>query len=541
MKSNMAQYKDLFIQTAREYLGTLNKELLLLEKTPGNSEAIEAIFRAMHSLKGQSAAMGYEQTGYLCHVIEDAFYKLKEQRRKLDSDLADLLFRALDSLSESVAHIEAADSELPVSTVAEQLKHATGVQTVGAGHTVHEDEAPHATSIPQPEVHTVRPVTTTHEPTPKNPPVQEYMSHKEITSIPVKVEQLDDIAGSLEELMVNRLTMQSLVHTVGIPALIRVQDKVGALIEQLQYQVMKIRIVPVSLVFDHFPRAVRDLGRALHKQIEVRIEGGDLELDRVIVERLDEPLTHLVRNAADHGIGEKGIITMKAHADRDAAIISVADDGAGIDWQAVAGKAGVDPGDQAALKRALFSGISTAKEVSLISGRGVGLEAVKKTVEDMNGRVDVTSTPGHGTIFTLRLPLTLSVIRTLIVRVSYQRYAIAASAVERSLQLHSGDIVKSVGQEAFRYKDQEVPLIRLQHIFGNVTDAQNTPSSIYAVMLNIDGERTAVAVDDISETLETVVRPLPDLLKGSPMFSGVAVIGDGSTVLLINPRGFTNG
>jgi two-component system, chemotaxis family, sensor kinase CheA len=335
--------------------------------------------------------------------------------------------------------------------------------------------------------------------------------------------------------------MQSLVHTVGIPALIRVQDKVGALIEQLQYQVMKIRIVPVSLVFDHFPRAVRDLGRALHKQIEVRIEGGDLELDRVIVERLDEPLTHLVRNAADHGIGEKGIITMKAHADRDAAIISVADDGAGIDWQAVAGKAGVDPGDQAALKRALFSGISTAKEVSLISGRGVGLEAVKKTVEDMNGRVDVTSTPGHGTIFTLRLPLTLSVIRTLIVRVSYQRYAIAASAVERSLQLHSGDIVKSVGQEAFRYKDQEVPLIRLQHIFGNVTDAQNTPSSIYAVMLNIDGERTAVAVDDISETLETVVRPLPDLLKGSPMFSGVAVIGDGSTVLLINPRGFTNG
>jgi len=538
--SSMAQYQDLFVQTAKEYLSTLNKELLHLEKAPGDNEAIEAIFRAMHSLKGQSAAMEYEQTGYLCHVIEDVFYQIKEGHRAIDPALADLLFEALDSLSSSVAHIESDGTELPTSLVADQLKRVSELQTTGSGQSDHtETSSSAATNATEA---TIQPpdATTEHPPTAEVSPTIAYSGHMEIKTIPVKVEQLDDIVGSLEELMVNRLTMQTLLHTVGNPALSRTQDKANELIDLLQFQVMKLRTVPLSLILDHFPRMSRDLGRMLGKQIELRIEGADLELDRAIVERLDDPLTHLIRNAADHGIGESGVIIIAAHIERDYAVVSVSDNGRGIDWRAIAKKAQISIDDEAALKKAMFSGVSTATEVSLISGRGVGLDAVKQSVSEMGGTIDVTTAPDKGTTFTLHLPLTLSVVHALIVRVGYQRYAIAASAVERSLRLYDHEIIKSVGQEVFRYQDQEVPLIRLQRLFGQIMDEKYAPISTYAVVLSVDDERLAVAVDDISETLETVIRPLPTLLRGSRMFSGVAVIGDGTNVLLINPRGVTH-
>jgi len=158
----------------------------------------------------------------------------------------------------------------------------------------------------------------------------------------------------------------------------------------------------------------------------------------------------------------------------------------------------------------------------------------------MGGTIDVITAPDKGTTFTLRLPLTLSVVRALIVRVGYQRYAIAASAVERSLRFRDHEIVKSVGQEVFRYEDQELPLIRMQYLFEPAIDKKYAPTSPYAVVLSVDDERLAIAVDDISETLETVIRPLPRLLRGSRMFSGVAVIGDGTNVLLINPGGIAH-
>jgi len=539
MSSDMAQYQDLFVQTAKEYLSTLNNELLRLEKTPDDHEAIEAIFRAMHSLKGQSAAMGYQQTGYLCHVIEDVFYQLKEGHWAIDSNLADLLFKALDALSGSVAHIELDGTELPTSVITDQIKQVSGVQTTGSGHSDHDEALPTVTN-PAEAAAQAPDTVAEHPPAAETLPTVMYSGHIEIKTIPIKVEQLDDIVGSLEELMVNRLTMQTLLHTVDNSALSQVQDKTNVLIDLLQFQIMKLRTVPLSLILDHFPRMSRDLGRMLGKQIELRIEGSDLELDRAIVERLDDPLTHLIRNAADHGIGESGVITIQAHIERDYAVVSVSDNGRGIDWRAIAKKAQISLDDQAALKKVMFSGVSTATEVSLISGRGVGLDAVKQSVSEMGGTIDVITAPDKGTTFTLRLPLTLSVVRALIVRVGYQRYAIAASAVERSLRFRDHEIVKSVGQEVFRYEDQELPLIRMQYLFEPAIDKKYAPTSPYAVVLSVDDERLAIAVDDISETLETVIRPLPRLLRGSRMFSGVAVIGDGTNVLLINPGGIAH-
>ncbi len=530
MSEDITQYKDLFLETAKKYLATLNDELLVLEKTPGSEEAVASIFRAAHSLKGQSAAMGYDQIGYLCHVIEDIFYAIKEKTRELDSKLADLIFRALDSLTASVESIENGGNEIPADDIIDKLKKETGLKTEGSGKTTRSYAS--GSSEHAPEVVTETPAEKTTDEQPNPEVIQPIIS---ISTIPVKVEQLDDIVGSIEELMVYRLTMQTLLKDGDIDALAQAQYKINKLIELIQFQVMKIRTVPLNMVFDHFPRAMRDLGRSLNKEIDFRVEGGQLELDRVIVERLDEPLIHLLRNAADHGIGSSGSITLSAHADRDFAVVSITDNGNGIDWSAIAKKANVDPDDKKALKKALFSGVSTASEVSLISGRGVGLEVVKKTIEEFGGTIDVLSTAGKGTTFTIKLPLAVSVIRTLIVLVDKDYYAIAATVVDASIKISNSEVIKSAGQEAFRYQDQEIPLIRLRSIFKHPESTNK--GDIYVVIVNIDDERLGLVVDKISETLETVIKPLPQLLKAVNVFSGVTIVGDGRSVLLINPRG----
>ena len=533
----VAQYKDLFVTTAKKYLETLNTQLLVLEKEPDNKDAVTEIFRAAHSLKGQSAAMGFNETGYLCHVVEDVFYEIKENGKKVDAALADLLFASLDALTASVQKIESEGAEQGNKKLVEELKKIAGVSTVGAGKTDHSEsqnvpapiaevsQEPKATEAPGAEATVAQTKPMYHETNPIK---------LSIKTIPVKVEQLDNIVGSLEELMVDRLTMQTLLKDLDDPALMQAQDKLDKVIEVIRFQIMKIRTVPLSMVFDHFPRTVRDIGRMLHKDIELKIEGGDLELDRTIVERLDEPLTHLVRNAADHGIGEKGIITIAARADRDFAVVEVKDNGNGIDWEAVARKTGVSINDQVGLRKALFSGISTAAEVSLISGRGVGLEVVKKTIEEFGGSIDIVTAKGTGTSFVLKLPLMVSVVRTLIVRIGSQDYALVAAGVEISLRISDIEIINSAGQEAFRYKDQEIPVVRFNYSENHGEVSKNA----YLVILNIDGEKIALAVDEIVSAIETVIKPLPKLIKDVEYFSGVTIIGDGRSILLINPRSF---
>jgi two-component system chemotaxis sensor kinase CheA len=530
MPTDMLQYKELFVRTAKEYVETLNDELLILEKEPSNAEAIDAIFRAAHSLKGQSAAMAYEHLGYLCHVIEDVFYDVKENRLALNSQVADVLFAALDSLTDSVESIDNQGNEIDVSDITEQLKNIAGVSTMGSGKSDHQ-QAVHSRGATQKAVKSKAPSPL------KTPAAQEKDNNfLKIRSIPIKVELLDDIVGTLEELMIHRLTLENMIKKTNDEDLIQTQDKIDKLIELMHFQIMKIRAVPVNMVFEHFPRAVRDLGRNLNKQIELKIEGDELELDRTIVEHLDEPLTHIIRNAADHGIKDSGVITLSARYEKDYAVVTVSDNGGGIDWQAVAKKAGVDPGDTAAVRRAVFSGISTSGEVSLISGRGVGLEVVKKTIEDLGGSVDVESS-GHGTSFSLRLPLTVSIAKAVVVGVGDERYALPATSIDRLLRVKAQAIVTNAGQEAFRHEDQEIPLMRLGEIFGQEQEETGSPNITHAVVVNVDGEKIAFGVDSITEAIETIIKPLPALLKGIRAFAGVSIVGDGHSVLLLNPRG----
>jgi len=569
MDSGLAQYKDLFVQTGKEYLNALGDALLKLEKTPDDKEVIGEIFRNAHSLKGQSAAMGFEKTGYLCHAVEDVFFEIKEGRMKATPELADLLFTAFDQLGDSIAHIEADGTEIDLSSQADALKQLTGVTTKGSGKSdraaaPQPATAPSAAPAPTPAVKqpvskqpaaTPKPTEATapSKPTPASPasmspapppatpaasatPVVPAAS--KIKTIPVKAEQLDQMMNLLEELIIHRLALRHLLREFDDPELIDHQDQIDKATSALQYQIMSIRAVPVKMVFDHFPRAVRDLARAENKQIELIIQGDDLELDRTIVERLDEPLTHIIRNAASHGIDKIGTLWLVARREKDYAVVEVSDNGLGVDWAAVAKKTGVSPTDRAALKKALLSGISTAKAVTQVSGRGVGLEVVKKTIEEFGGTIDVASETGEGTKFTITLPLPLAIAKALLVRIRDQRYAIPAASIDRSLRLAAAQIKRTAGQDAFQLEQTEVPLLRLSAAFGlDPERADPAPADLRVVIVTAGEDRIGLVVDEILEVSEMIIKPAPALLKGNKAFAGATILSDGQSALILNPGG----
>ncbi len=515
--NEFSEYKDLFVQTSRENLQLLNDSLLTLEKNAADANAIADTFRAAHSLKGESAAMEYKQTAYLCHTIEDAFAEIKKGRAEVTPELADLLFRCFDAIGASIDSVEQRGVESDtLASITDEIKSLTGVKTEGIGKTLPD---------PQATDPTVQPALAAPE-------------RPKIKTVPVRVDQLDAMMDLVEELVIDRLVLKRIARKLDNRELLDYYEKAGRTSDSLQFQVMKIRAVPIKLVFDHFPRTVRDLARTVDKQIELIIEGQDLELDRTIVERLDEPLTHLIRNAADHGLGASGTIRLSAKREQDYAIVEVADNGSGINWEALAAKAGVTTTDPEELTKLLFSGLSTAEKVTEISGRGVGLGSVKKDVEDFGGWVAVISETGKGTTFRIGLPLTLSVIQALIVMVDGQHYGIPAAAVDRSVRIASSQCIKIAGQEVFVLDGIEIPLLWLRKRFGvEAASPASPPKQYLAVIVTVGQERVALIVDAVVGAHQIIVKPVPAVLKTNRAFSGATILGNGKSALLLNLQG----
>ena len=516
---DLSQYRELYIQTSKEYIQKLNDSLLKLETDTTDKGAIEEIFRSAHSLKSQSATMGYLNTGYLCHVIEDVFFEIKNNRLVLSPELADHVFKALDGLTSSLQRIERENQEIDLSSSAEVLKDFSGV-------------APSGKPDPQPR----RPVVTLEMP---------QVPSTSITTIAVKSEDLDEILGLLENLLVEQLKLvQGSTTTIKQSIVTDYANTAGKILAALQYHIMKIRAVPVSLVLNHFPRAVRDLARAENKHIQLVITGASLELDRTIVERLDEPLTHLLRNAVSHGIQETGTITLSATRQNDYAQVSVADNGRGIDWQQIAQKAnlGHDRANTTTLKEALFSGITTSRQVTQISGRGIGLTVTKKLVDDFGGSIDVDSTPGHGTTFTIKLPLTLAITTALIVSVDHTPYAIPVIGIKRIVKVPPTSIKHVADVETCISGDEEMPLVRLAAKLGIPTatppSVTDTGEDLVVVVVGASDKTTGLVVGAIHETTDIIIKPVPSDLKNVAGFSGVTILGDGQTALIINPQEF---
>jgi len=370
---------------------------------------------------------------------------------------------------------------------------------------------------------------------------------RESSTIRVQAERLDEMMDRVGELVIAQARLSQLAATGGTKG---VAEEIERLTSALRDAVMGIRMVPIGALFGRFRRLVHDISRDLGKQIELVTEGEETELDKTMIERLADPLVHVIRNAADHGLEEPAgraaagkpsigrIILSARHAGAEVQI-SVKDDGRGLDSKRIRAKAqenGLIAPDavltEAELHQLIFQpGFSTARELSALSGRGVGMDVVKRTIEGMRGSIDLISEPGQGSQITLRLPLTLAIIEGLLVRVADTRYVIPLTAVEECVELSAAEDKRSKGRSFLNIRGDLVPFLRLRELFQE----QGESDAYQKVVIVAAGDtRVGLVVDQIIGSHQTVIKSLTKLHADVPSFSGATILGDGTVALILD-------
>ncbi len=386
------------------------------------------------------------------------------------------------------------------------------------------------------------------DPEPDN---EEEHSVDEIKSVRVDVDQLDDLHGLVEQLVTSRIKLRRGVEKDDLDSTGETLNELDKITANLQNTVMDMRLIPLKKVVGKFPRLVRDLARELDKDIEFNIEGEDIELDRTILTEISDPLMHILRNAVDHGIESPeereqagkdptGHITLRASRERDHVIIEVEDDGAGLDVEGIREKAvekGVrspeelDAMDDSAVYDLVFHpGFSTADEVTDTSGRGVGMDVVHDTVSQLDGSVSVDSEPGEGTTVSLRLPVTMAIVKVLFVKVGGEEYGVPIKNVD---EITGTEEAKQVnGQEVIKHNDEIYPVIHLDDTFDIEGETANGDGML--VRIRESERQVALHCDSVNSQEEVVVKPLEGILSGTPGLSGTAVLGDGNIVHILD-------
>ncbi|HEX7191803.1 MAG TPA: chemotaxis protein CheA, partial [Thermoanaerobaculia bacterium] len=393
-------------------------------------------------------------------------------------------------------------------------------------------------------------------------PIDDDLSLRSLSqTVRVDIAKLDHVMNIVGELIIERTQLETLTRSHEVQQvrmlsheLTKISRNLDRKLNELQKSVIETRMVPVGQIYSKLSRTVRKVARELNKEIELVLRGEDTELDKMMIEELTDPLMHIIRNALDHGIEsaegrraagktERGHITLNAYQQGNSVVLDVIDDGTGIDPEkirAVAAKRGLI-GEKEVIdeKRAfelIFSpGFSTASQVSEISGRGVGLDVVKKNIQELKGTIDVISTPGQGTTFRIMLPITLAIIQALIVRAGGEEFAIPLTSVEESLRIYSRDIRTVERREVFTLRDFTLPLLRLADAFGLSDDHDHGPDTKWFVVVTRAGEKTVgILVDALVRQQEIVIKSIGERLKTTPGVAGATEVGESEIVLVID-------
>ncbi len=385
-------------------------------------------------------------------------------------------------------------------------------------------------------------------------------------SVRVDVDLLDSMMAQVGELVLARNQVSAHVDALDNQALHQTVQRLSMIVSELQEGVMKTRMQPVEQLWSKLPRVVRDLAALFAKSVSLEMEGGETELDRSLLEAVKDPLTHLVRNAIDHAIElpaervaagkpETGTLALRAYHEGGQVVLEVTDDGAGIDPGRIGAKAlerdlvsqgQLDSMSEREIVDLIFRpGFSTASVVTNVSGRGVGMDVVRTNVERIGGTVDLTSTPGIGTTFRIKIPLTLAIIPALLVGCREQRYAIPQANLLEMVQLRTGgthnDIERIGGALVYRLRGKLLPLVRLDETLGYAPLATDDGTdAVSIVVLQADGLLLGVVVDDVFGTEEIVVKPLGQHVKQVPLFAGATILGDGSVALILDVIGLAS-
>ena len=388
---------------------------------------------------------------------------------------------------------------------------------------------------------------------PAPPPAPPGPAHRSVTMMRVDTRLLDDLMDHVGELVTANGSLVERSQTIESTALHESVGRVESLVKGLQQQAMKLRMMPLEMIADRFPRAVRDLARKRGKELNFEIVGKEIELDRAILEELPDPILHILRNCIDHGIEPPeervrngkpptGTIRLEASKERESVIIRVSDDGRGMD-PAVLRRVALDRGvitreqhdtlpEADILNLITLPGFSTAREVTDVSGRGVGMDVVRNAVESLRGSLLIDSVVGKGSTISLKLPLTLAVVAVLLIEMGGQRYAIPVSSVEQVVEIRTAEIQRSQAQEMIAKDGALIPLLYLRRMLGDPEIP--TGSNLLVVLCEIRGRLAGLVVDRFIGYREVVVKSLGKALKGLRGFAGVTILGDGSTVLILD-------
>ncbi|MGG3270540.1 chemotaxis protein CheA [Priestia aryabhattai] len=388
---------------------------------------------------------------------------------------------------------------------------------------------------------------------PSKSPVEEKRQLSNNKTIRVNIDRLDSLMNLFEELVIDRGRLEQISKELNNSELDETVERMSRISGNLQTIILNMRMVPVETVFNRFPRMMRQLSKDLGKQIELQIVGADTELDRTVIDEIGDPLVHLLRNAVDHGIempqarlkngkNEKGTIRLKAYHSGNHVFIDLEDDGAGINREKVLQKAldrGIIDGetaetltDKQVYELIFASGFSTAEQISDVSGRGVGLDVVKNTIESLGGSVTIDSNEGYGSRFSIQLPLTLSIISALLVQMSEERYALPLSSIIETAIVQPKEVMHVHGQKVIDFRGAIIPLIDLKELF---TVPNSVQRDHYSVVIVKKGEKTAgLIVDSFIGQQEIVLKSLGHYLPGVFAISGATILGDGQVALIID-------
>jgi two-component system chemotaxis sensor kinase CheA len=535
-----------FITESLEFLAASESALLRLEEDPADDEAVNEVFRAFHTVKGTAAFLGLERLTALAHEAESLLSRVREKEIRYTRGCAELSLRSVDMLKALLAVVEGAlagDGALPVPAGYGALVDAVASY----------DPALHADGIGAIDV---------QDPAAGEPPAPDgedrwdrrRESRAEAT-VRVRTDRLDRLIDTVGELVI----AQSMVASdAGIDAarqqeLLRKVVHTGKIVRELQDLSMSMRMVPLRATFARLTRVVRDSAMKCGKVVQFSTDGDDVEIDRNLADLLADPLVHMLRNSVDHGIEPAadraragkpatGVVRISAYHASGSVVVELSDDGRGLHRDKIVAKAiekGLIATDNGMTDADVFTllfapGFSTAERVTELSGRGVGMDVVRRNIESVRGRIDIRSTPGAGTTFIVRLPLTMAVTDGMVVRVGAERFIVPLTHIHMSFRPEASMLSTIAGAgEAVLLRGELMPVLRLHRLF-DVPDAAQSATEGLLMIVGEDRRRTAILVDELLGQQRVMAKPLGRSLGKVPGISGGAILGDGRVALILD-------
>lgn len=589
--SSIAETLREFLVESHDGLNQIERDVVLLEKDPGNDAIINNIFRNVHTIKGTTGFLAFHHMEKLTHAGENLLGALRNGQILLDREIVGALLSLIDSLRGYLDTVEVQGSDGSVSCDAEAAKlnqllqnrlNITTSCVAQEASVVTQTIAPVQAVVKEPETRTVSSFQTTEKqefsasPSPKVPsPTTEKASaiatqdtngsSSVDSTIRVDVAILDKLMTRVGELVLARNQIIQFTNMLGNSDLVSTTQRLNLITTELQEGVMKTRMQQIGNVWAKFPRMVRDLAAICGKEVRIEMEGKETELDKTIIESIKDPLTHLVRNTVDHGIEKPGVriqngkpsegcLFLRAFHEGGQVNIEISDDGAGLNLERIKEKAvekGLISQEQASklaeretCQLIFLPGFSTAETVSNVSGRGVGMDVVKTNIEKIGGTVDLQSVRGVGTTIKIKIPLTLAIIPALVVSNDGSRFAIPQVNLLELVRLEGEQEKNSIewlqGTPVYRLRGRLLPLVYLRNVLNTKVKEGGCSDVINIVVLRADDRQFGLVVERINDTEEIVVKPLGSQLKNVPVYSGATIMGDGKVALILDVLGIAH-